>query len=61
MNLIDLHVVEVIGKPYQVYGIPCKWWVRVMANGCGTISQSTVMCDSLEDTEKVLPGYVFQG
>jgi hypothetical protein len=61
MNLIDLYVTEIIGKPYQVYGIPDRWFVRVMADGYGTIAQSTVMCDSLENAQKVGPGFVFQG
>jgi hypothetical protein len=58
MNLIDLHVVEVIGEPYEAYG---KYWVKVLANGEGHIAPGTVMCNSLEDAQKVKPGYVFQG
>jgi hypothetical protein len=61
MNLIDLHVVEVLGEPYRYEGIPGRWFVDVMANGEGHVSENTVMCDSWEGAKEVQPGYVFQG
>jgi hypothetical protein len=57
MNLIDMYVVEVIGEPYEAYG---RWLVKVKADGWGHVSESTVMCRTLEEAENVKPGFVYQ-
>jgi hypothetical protein len=58
MNLIDLHVVEVLSEPYERYG---GWFVKVSAEAWGSVSENTVMCKTFEDALKVQPGFVFQG
>ena len=58
MNTIDFHVTEVLGLPYKLYS---KWWVKVMANAYGRVTEETVMCNTIDEAHKVKIGYVFQG
>ena len=42
------HITEIL-KVYPEYG---KWWVRVKINSYGHESETTIMCNTKEETEK---------
>ena len=58
MNLIDLTVTKVLGKPFQCGS---KWVVNVMAEGYGAESPTDVMVDSEVEANQVTIGYRFLG
>lgn len=57
MNLVDCKVEEVISEPYYQYN---SWFVNVMTNSWGHISEGTIMFKTKEEALDVKPGYVFQ-
>ena len=56
MNLIDNYVTEILGKPYYQFN---KYWLQVMADGYGRISEHTLMFNTLKEVESVTIGYKF--
>jgi hypothetical protein len=62
MNVIDAWVTKVLCEPYcHSYGSHSpRWWVKVEAQDMGGTTNDTLMFDTLEEAEKVQPGYKFQ-
>ena len=58
MNLIELVVTEVIGKPYESHGL---WIVDVMADSWGSIQPTRVYCKSEDEANNVAVGFKFFG
>lgn len=56
MNLVDCYVTRVLSEPYEAYN---KWWVLVEYDSWGRLAQTTVMCDTEEEAERVDVGYHF--
>lgn len=56
MNLCDCYVTEVLKPPFEAYG---KWWVSVRYESWGTESETSVMCGTLEEAERIEAGYTF--
>lgn len=56
MNTIEHYVTEVIGQPYTMYG---KWFVRVMADSYGRISEDRIMFDTEQAAKYVFVGYKY--
>lgn len=62
MNTIDLYVTEVLSDPVKhEFSLGEFYTVEVMANAYGSTQKATVTTKTLEEAEKVKPGYVFQG
>lgn len=61
LNLIDFHVLEVLGEPkhYKFEFGEC-WIVKVIATSYGRESYMEVYCKSEEEALSVKIGYVFQ-
>lgn len=57
MNLVDCHVLEVIGTPYECYGLYC---VNVKYASCGHIKTGEIFGLTKEEAFRVKPGYIFQ-
>jgi hypothetical protein len=50
-----LHIVtEIMGEPYTMYG---KWFVRVLADSYGRVSEDIMMFDSEKAAKGVFGGY----
>ena len=56
MNTIEHYVTEVLGEPYTMYN---KWFVKVMANSYGRISDDILMFDTEEAAKYVFVGYKY--
>lgn len=56
MNLVQLHVTEIISEPYFEFD---KWWVKVMAGAYGHASTYELMFETREQCNKVTIGYSF--
>tara|TARA_R100001443_G_scaffold75752_1_gene83289 strand:+ start:1004 stop:1180 length:177 start_codon:yes stop_codon:yes gene_type:complete len=57
MNILDAHVVEVIGEPEFKYG---KWFVRVKVDCYGCVSETQPMFSTKEAAESLKVGDVVQ-
>lgn len=57
MNLIDAKVIEILSKPYLLYG---HFWVDVKVTSYGRESQTEIMCRTLEEAEAVHVGKIIQ-
>ncbi len=57
MNLIDAKVIEILSKPYLLYG---HFWVDVKVTSYGRESQTEIMCRTLEEAEAVRVGKIIQ-
>ena len=57
MNLIDAKVIEILSKPYLLYG---RFWVDVKVTSYGRESQTEIMCRTLEEAEAVSVGKIIQ-
>lgn len=57
MNLVDCYVMEIIGEPYECYGL---WCVDVKYASCGRVSTGTINGLTEEEARNVKKGYVFQ-
>ncbi len=57
MNLIDAKIIEILSKPYLLYG---RFWVDVKVTSYGRESQTEVMCRTLEEAEAVAVGKIVQ-
>lgn len=58
MNTIEHFVTEVLGEPYQVEPFT-HWFVNVLANSYGRISEGSVMVKTLEEAEAISVGYKY--
>lgn len=56
MNMIDAYVKEVTGLPRFLFN---KWWVPVKYDCYGTLSETKVMCNTLEEALEVRVGHKF--
>lgn len=54
MNTIEHYVTEVLGEPYTMYG---KWFVKVLADAYGRISEDIMMFDSEKAAKGVVVGW----
>lgn len=57
MNSLDACVTEVTSPPYQRYN---KWWVEVTYTCWGSPGITSVMCNSEEEANKVVKGFIIQ-
>lgn len=57
MNLIDAKVIEILSKPYLLYG---RFWVDVKVTSYGRESKTEIMCRTLEEAEAVSVGKIIQ-
>lgn len=57
MNLIDCYVTKILDKPYEKYG---KVWLKVEYESWGIISTTTLMLDSLRESDMICVGHCFQ-
>lgn len=57
MNLVDCHVMEVIGEPHECYSL---WCVDVKYASCDRVSTGTINGLTEEEAHNVKEGYVFQ-
>lgn len=56
MNLVDCYVTEVKDEPYEAYG---KWWLPVLADSYGHVSETTIMCETEEEADAIAQGHHF--
>lgn len=62
MNLIDLKVIEILLKPFQLKEIEnSKWFIEVKAEAYGRESNHNLMFDTKKEAKAIKPGYIFQG
>lgn len=56
MNLCDAWVKEIKAEPRLAYG---RWWVDVKYICEGRLGETSIMCSTLEEAERVEVGYKF--
>lgn len=54
MNTIEHYVTAILGEPYTMYG---KYFVKVLANSYGRISEDIMMFDTEKAAKGVFVGY----
>jgi len=57
VNLIDAQVIEILSKPYPLYG---RFWVDVKVTAYGRESETEIMCRTLEEAEAISIGKIIQ-
>lgn len=56
MNLLECTVTEILSAPFEDYG---RWWIKIKYDCYSVSSETHIMCDTKEDSEKVKIGFKF--